>query len=297
VQLGHKRFRPGEHPRAHADLLEEGNEPHVGQAVAVGKDFADIARIGQPPALGHAQEEPGEPVGEVTADDEQVVVLERVEKFFRRQVLALQRADELEHVLVGNDIGRRGREPAEQMVDHGPLQVVAFDREVGNAVRRVGDHLGVGRTAEADLVDRLLEQRIERHGDVEVEVRDLCQLPQWQRRLERRLAHDRAQPRVGLLAAAMVGQVAADYVVQRERPGERCGVDVEPGGQFFGKPFQQEPRAILGFNLEELGTDDGDDPLLLDIVEQVVPDVVVEDRGRGGFRHGFGVHRGCGGGE
>ena len=37
-----------------------------------------------------------------------------------------KRADELQHVLVGDDVGRRGRQPAEQVVDDRALQLVAL---------------------------------------------------------------------------------------------------------------------------------------------------------------------------
>ena len=96
--------------RAHAHLLQEGHQPLVLARVVVGQHLADVARVGQALALGHAQEQPRQPVGEIAADEQQVVVLELVEQLLRRQVLALQRADELEQVLVGDDVGRRGRQ-------------------------------------------------------------------------------------------------------------------------------------------------------------------------------------------
>ena len=202
MQLGHERLRAGKQPGAHADLLEERDQPQVAHAVVVGENLAHVARVGESAALRHAQEEPGEPVGEVAADHQQVVVLEGMEELLRDQVLALQRADELEHVLVGYDVGRRGGEAAEQVIDDRALEIVPLDRQVGHPVGSVGDHLRVGGAVEADLVDRLLEERVERHRDVEVEVRDFRQLAQRQRRGERGLAHDGAKPRVGLLAPA-----------------------------------------------------------------------------------------------
>ena len=85
------------------------DQPLVLAGVVIGHDLADIARIRQPMAFGHAQEQPRQPVGEVAADEQQVVVLELVEQLFGRQVLALQRADEFEQVFVGDHVGRRGR--------------------------------------------------------------------------------------------------------------------------------------------------------------------------------------------
>jgi hypothetical protein len=277
---------------AHADLLEEGHQAHILQAVAVGEDLAHVARVGEAAALGHAQEEPREPVGEIAADDEQVVVLEGVKELLGRQVLALQRADEFQHVLVGDDVGGRRGKAAEQVVDDGAREVVALDGQVGHAVGGVGDDLGVGRAAEAHGVDRLLEQRVEGHRDVEVEVGDLGELAQRGRRGEIGLAHDGAQPGVGFLAPTVVGEVGADDVVQQKRLRERGGVDAEAGGEFLGEPFQEEAGPGLGLHLEEFGADDGDDALLLDVVEQVFPDVVVQGGGGEGRGGGFGVHQG-----
>ena len=129
--------------------------------------------------------------------------------FSGRQVLGLQRADELEHVLVGDHVGRRRRQPAEQVVDDGALQLAAFGRQVGDAVGRVGDDLGRRLAAVALQVERLLEQRIEGGGDEQVEVGDLRQLPQRQRRLELHFAQDRAQPRVGFFAPAALAEVSS----------------------------------------------------------------------------------------
>jgi len=119
---------------------------------------------------------------------------------------------------------------------------------------------------------------------------DLRELPQWQRRLEGRLAHDRAQARVGLLAAAVVREVAADDIIQRQRLRQRGRVDVQPRREFFRQPVLQEARAGLRLDLQQLGPHDGDDALFLDEVEQVVPDIVIERRGGKGRGGGFGSH-------
>ena len=126
VQFVDELLRAAVEARAHADLLQERHQPLVLAGMAVGKDLADIARVRQAPALGHAQEQPRQPVGEVAADEQQVVVFQFVEQFLRHQVVALQRADELQRVLVGNHVGRRGRQPTEQVVDHRPLQRFAL---------------------------------------------------------------------------------------------------------------------------------------------------------------------------
>ena len=106
MQLVDELLRAAVDARPHADLLEKCHQPAVAARVIVGQHLADIARIGKPVPLGHAEEQPRQPVGEVAADEQQMVMLELVEKLFRRQVLALQRADELERVFVGDDVGR-----------------------------------------------------------------------------------------------------------------------------------------------------------------------------------------------
>jgi len=64
------------------------------------------------------------------------------------------------------------------VIEHRPLQAVSLGRQVGNAVRRVGDDLGRLRAAETLVVDRLFEQRIEGRCNVQIEVRDLRELAQ-----------------------------------------------------------------------------------------------------------------------
>src|SRR5690349_5420445 len=87
---------------AHADLLEEVHQSDIADGVIVGKDFANIPRVRQTMTLRHAQEQSRKPVGEAASDEQQMVVLELVKQPLGRQVLALQRADELERVFVGN---------------------------------------------------------------------------------------------------------------------------------------------------------------------------------------------------
>ena len=130
MQLVHEALGADVDARAHAHLLQERHEPLVLAGVIVGHDLADVARVGQALPLGHAQEQSRQPVGEVAADEQQVIVLELVEQLLGRQVLALQRADELQQVLVGDHVGRRGGQATEQVIDHRPLQPVALGRQV-----------------------------------------------------------------------------------------------------------------------------------------------------------------------
>jgi hypothetical protein len=245
--------------------------------VAVGEDLADLARIRQAPALGHAQEQPRQPVGEVAADQEEVVVLELVEQLLRRQVLRLQRADEFQHVLVRDHVGRRGREFPEQVIDDGALQFGALGRQVGDPVGRVGHDLRQrGLAAEALEVDRLLQQRVEGGGDEHVEIGDPGQLAQRRGRRQRQLAHDGAQPRVDFLAAAPLAEVPAHHVVEGERLRQFRNVNGQARREFFRQQLEQQARALLRVDPQQLRADDRDDAALLDEIEQVVPRVLVK---------------------
>ncbi len=85
-------------------------------------------------------------------------MLELVEQLLRSQVLALQRADELQQVLIGDDVRRRGRQFSKQMIDQRPLQPVAFARKVDDTVGCVGQDIRRWGAVEALEVDRRLQQ-------------------------------------------------------------------------------------------------------------------------------------------
>ena len=57
-------------------------------------------------------------------------MLQLVKELLRRQVLGLQRADEFEHVLVGDDVGGRGRQASKQVIDGRALQLAALGWQV-----------------------------------------------------------------------------------------------------------------------------------------------------------------------
>ena len=276
MQFRNERLGAADDARAHAHLLQESEQPLVLRGVVVGQDLAEIARVRQAPALGHAQEQARQPVGKVAADQQQVTVLQFVEQLLGGEMLGLQGADELQHVLVRDDIRGRGGKLAEHVIDDRPLQLTAFSREVGHAVWCVSDDLRVRLAAEALEVHSLLEQRVERGGDEEIEVGDLRQLPQCHRRRNLHLAHDRAQARVSLFAAAALAEIAADDVVERERLRQPGGIDRQLDGQFPGQPFVQQPRALVGVDAQQVRPDDGNDPPLLDVIQEVVPGVLVK---------------------
>ena len=276
MQLVHELLRTAVHAGAHAYLLQERHQALVAVRMGVGEHLAEVARVRQAPALGHAQEQPRQPVRKTAADDEQVAVLELVEKLLGRQVLALQRADELQHVLVGDDVGRRCRDASEQVVDDRPRELLALARQVDDAVRRVADDLGGLRAAEALGVDRVLQQRVEGGADEQVEIGDLRELAQCLRRREVGLAQDAAHARIGILPAAARREEPADDVVECVGPRQARGVHAELRRELVRDPVVQQPRPGLGLHLEQFRPDDRDDPALLDEVEQVVPGVVIE---------------------
>ena len=108
-------------------------------------------------------------------------MLQLVEKFLRREVFALERADELERVFVGNYIRGRGGEPAEEVVNHGPLQLLALNREIGDTVGRIGHDFGRRCAGEPLGVDCLLQKRIEGRRNKQIKVGDLRELAERRR--------------------------------------------------------------------------------------------------------------------
>jgi hypothetical protein len=54
------------------------------------------------------------------------------------------------------------------------------------------------------------------------------------------------------------------------------GVDIEPGGELFGQPFVQQPRAAVGLDAQQLRPEDGNHAALFDEAEEVVPRVLVK---------------------
>jgi hypothetical protein len=204
-------------------------------------------------------------------------VLEFVKELLGGPMLGLQGADEFQHVLVGQHVRRRGRETSQQMIDHGALEVGTFARQISDAVGRVGDHLGTWLAAVAFQVDGRLQQRIEGSGDEQVEIGDLRQFPQRLGRLDVNVAHDGAQARVGFLAPAVLAQMGAHHVVQRERLGQGGRIHGQVLRQFLSQPLVQWAQSVVGLHAQQIGSDDRDDPVLFYIVKQVIPSVFVED--------------------
>jgi len=106
--------------------------------------------------------------------------------------------------------------------------------EVAHIIGSVCDRLGARGAAEANLVDRSFEQRVERGSHEKVELADLGELTQHLWRGESRVLNDAPDPRVECLTAAVPAQIERDDLVEGRRrrqcigrqPEARC----EPSG-------------------------------------------------------------------
>ena len=73
--------------------------------MVISEHFADVTRVGEPTTFGHAKEKAHQPIGEVTADQQQMVVFQFMEQLFRREVFTLQRANKFECVFIRYHVG------------------------------------------------------------------------------------------------------------------------------------------------------------------------------------------------
>ena len=284
VQLGDEDVgASGEDLGAAADLLEKVDQVRIIRYAAVGEDFAHFTGIGETAAFREAEEEAHQPVGETAAEDEQVAFLEGGEKFLRAIGVGLERAHELQSILVGEDVGGRRGEPAEEMIDERTREERALRGEIGDFVGGVGDDVGAAQGAEAHGVERVFQETVERGGDVEVEIGDLGELEQRRRRGEGGLAQDGAKAGISILAATAAGEEAHDHIVERRCGREVGGGDAEAGGEARGEPRVEILRTRISGDGEKFRADDGDDALLLDVIEKIVPRIGLKgDGGRCG---------------
>src|SRR5690606_11729895 len=85
-----------------------------------------------------------------------------------------------------------------------------------------------------------------------------------------------AQPHVGLLAAAALAEIAANDVVEREWLRQQRCIDLQARRELAGQPLVEGHQAAVGLHAQQVRPNDGNDPTLLDVVEEVVPGVLVE---------------------
>ena len=89
MQLLDEPIGPDVDARSDANLLQECDQALVGSGMSIGQHLANVARIRESLALGHAQEQASEPVRKIAADEQQVIVFELVKQPLRRQMLVL----------------------------------------------------------------------------------------------------------------------------------------------------------------------------------------------------------------
>src|SRR5439155_4460993 len=65
---------------ARTEIAEKRDEPRILAAAIIGEDFEYFARIRQAPALRRTQKHARDPVGEIAADDQQVIVFKLVKE-------------------------------------------------------------------------------------------------------------------------------------------------------------------------------------------------------------------------
>ena len=58
--------------------------------------------------------------------------------------------------------------------------------------------------------------------------------------------------------------------------GSTAGSTDSSRGQLLGEPLVQRPQAPVGLHAQQVRADDRDDPALLDVIEEIVPGVLVE---------------------
>jgi hypothetical protein len=135
----------------------------------------------------------------------------------------LQRIKKLEQIFVGDRIGRRSREPPEEVIDGRPQQPAFTGFQVPHVIGRVGDRLRERLAAEPHLVDCGLQQGIECGRHIEVEMADFGEPLQHLGRGEGGILHNAADARVKRLAPAVPMQIERDHLVQCRRRRQRVG--------------------------------------------------------------------------
>jgi len=153
--------------------------------------------------------------------------------------------------------------------------------QVGGVVGRVGERDGFRCAAVAFLVEGLGEQRIKGGRDEDVEVPDARELAERLGHSRRELLHEVAQARVDLLAASTTLEVAAHDLVERVVTGAVLGRHAQALGETLGEDAgQRNLTAHTVGHGQQFGANDRNDPTLVDVFEEVVPEKVLRRCGR-----------------
>src|SRR6266851_4287608 len=161
------------------EVLQERDQAGVAMGFAVGQYLNEVTVRGESSPLRCPEENPDHPIRKVFSQKQEVVFLQFVKEPLGAPGWGLKITDVLEQVLIRNDVAAGRGELAHQVIDGGPGELLLARRQIVHFPGRVGYGQRSRRIAETHLVDRLLQQRIERRGHVQVEIRDLRQLPQW----------------------------------------------------------------------------------------------------------------------
>jgi hypothetical protein len=103
LSTGVEDFRP------RAEIAEKGDQPRIIAAAVVSENFEHLTGIRQAPALCRTQKDACDPIGEITPDNQQMIIFELIEQAFRTPALRLQCIKKFEQILVGDRIARRSR--------------------------------------------------------------------------------------------------------------------------------------------------------------------------------------------
>jgi hypothetical protein len=96
-------------------------------------------------------------------------------------------------------------------------------------------------------------------------------------RREVHLAHDGAQPRIDFFPAAALAEVTAHDVVQGQWLRQSVGdIHRQARGQLLRQPLIEQPWTGVRLDPQQLRADDRNDAAFLNVVQQVVPGVVIE---------------------
>jgi CubicO group peptidase (beta-lactamase class C family) len=78
------------------------------------------------------------------------------------------------------------------------------------------------------------------------------------------------------LAPPALAKVAAHHIVECQRLRKPDDVHRQPRGELLGQPYIERTQAAVGLHAQEIGPDDRDDATFLDVVQQIVPGILIE---------------------
>ena len=187
--------------------------------------------------------------------------------------LGLERMYELQRVLLGDHVLGDGGEAAEELKDGGPFHRVHRLIEVLDRLGGIGVDARPRLAAEAHLVERLLEERIEGGGDEEPEGPDRGELLQRGRNREGRgVGEHLLQAGVDVLDLSPARKKPAGHRMQRAGRRQVFAGNLQIRGQALGEERIELHLPAFDLGDEEIRADDGHGPALLDELEELIPE-------------------------